>query len=697
VAAHGSAGPPAGATTEPAAGDRLDPARPAPYSPADFRLDLDKAVAKGMATGGSTLGPTLGRGALLDSSVPTPRSASADAPLETLLRPLVWDRLTAEEPVSPPVGVVAEPEPVVIDPVLADEVVSAEVVSDEVVSDEVVPDEVVPDEIVPDPLADVPDAVDVPAAVLPPIVSNEPEVASIATTPATGSIPAGGLPVLAAMPVVAPVPAAQPRRPVVFEPTRPVAPPARRRRRRVLPKLLAVLVVAAGGAFAVSRYLLEVPTWDGEVRPLADEVATLRGLTFRDPVTVEEIPLDSYVTALAATVLPADAAARDRLAGSWRALGLIDAGLDAAALGRQAAVDMPAFYDRTRGVVVVAAGMGGTLRSFAVERALTWALLDQHVNWGPRVATGSASEALAIRAAVDADALVVARAAIGTPAEQQQLTSELAAWTESVLGDADVDGSWLTAMIGRPGAALAPVMANTVGERRDGLLAATGLNDGAVFDTARGFDATLSSLVTDPSSTRGLIQWYQVLASRLDPAEAWAAATAWAGDTTAVTVETDGQVCVTALVTAADAAGGLRLQQAFERWSALAPAASATTVAAVGERQVSVRACDPTAVDPAPTDPASQPAPVDPPAVTSVGVPFGGASIEASVVARAMLVVADLPATVRTCLVDRVRATVTSLAPADVAPVVVPAVGWTPPALAAFDVNAEVTACQATP
>lgn len=640
-----------GATGEPPA---------APYTPADFRLRLDRDPA--VATPGPSPWPFAGRPLLDSVAVPhvtTPPAASTATPRAALagsatgtgrssappLSPLQWEQVVArtsaldtseltglvERAVAPlPVETPAGPPPV-------------------------------------DALALVPDAPEVPA-VVPHIVPAEPDRVpepAAAVTAVIPSLPTSApvLPTLGAAPTpVVPGAPARPQRPAAMPVVAPPAPaPGAPPRRSLLPRLLSLLLVVTllgGGALAVTRYLLAVPAWDADVRPMADEVATIRGLAFRSPVAVEELPIGRYVIALTDTVLPADQATRSLMLAEWRAFGLLDDTVGLATAGRRATVDMPAFYDHERRVVVVADGLGETLRSFATERALAWALLDQHQNWADSLRLAGPSDAFAIRSAIDAEAIAIARAAVGTPAEHQRLLAESDAWAATVLGAEEVGPSWLSATIGRPGAPAASRVEALSNEQR-----------------------SASPTLRSTSATRGAMFWYHVLAVHLDPVQAWRVATGWANDTTTTVADgADGTACTTALVTSVDAAGAAAMLAAFQSWAAAMPSVRDASAVSAGELDVRVRACDPGRRAPA--------------GAGDGVVPFGGASVEVHAITVGEAEVGPLTEPARACIATRVRAAVSSLATADLAPVVPPLGPWSPPALATFDVAVAASECQ---
>jgi hypothetical protein len=98
--------------------------------------------------------------------------------------------------------------------------------------------------------------------------------------------------------------------------------------------------------------------------------------------------------------------------------------------------------------------------------------------------------------------------------------------------------------------------------------------------------------VASPTVTRGMGYWFLVLATRLEPEQAWDAARAWTGDQQEVRVR-NGQVCVTSTIATADDAGTFVLGSALYEWAARGPAEAGATVDLSGPRAVVVESCDP--------------------------------------------------------------------------------------------------------
>ena len=408
----------------------------------------------------------------------------------------------------------------------------------------------------------------------------------------------------------------------------------------------------AGGAFAAKKYLLHPPTWSTELKPLADAVATTRGLEFEEAVDVTPLPVADYAKRLAQSAI---GGGTDR-APTWRALGILNGDLDFEAIGRQALNDTPAFYDPTTKAIFVSNDLAphAHLYRFAMQRAMTMALLDQQFEWSTRLATATPAAALAIRATIDGDALAVANSLSATD-NPEQLAPELLAFVQGH-GNTVAPSQYAATITGRAGVAMRPTIASMAGDSAGiAALEQATLGDDSVLDVGRP-----AATIASPAGTQGMMFWYYVLASRIDDGQAWSAITHWAGDSILTSTGSANQ-CVDAKVGANDPDGAAQLLAAFAAWAAAAPVESTTTVVAIEGNQVAVRACDPGVTI------AAQAAP-------KVPVVFGGAGVDRALVQAAASAAGGAEVD-PVCLVAAVRQRgVVLTSPADDAPVL--AVDW---------------------
>jgi hypothetical protein len=372
--------------------------------------------------------------------------------------------------------------------------------------------------------------------------------------------------------------------------------PPRKKKRGVARRLFTFVVLLGligGGLFAAKYYLLD-PQWKGEMKAVAEDVESARGIEFDRAVTVKNLPANEYAVELATRSLGLAEGTLDATAGEWRALGLLSGELDLRAIGLTALPDSPAFYDPASETIYVADGVPEELARFGLHRALTLALLDQEYGWGDRVDDASGAVARGTRALYDADALATA-VAMTSDAERSEIIMQIFgiyATFEIPLSPSP----FATATAGRLGLALQPFVESVPQAEREALLDDATITDGQALDLRR----LVSGAQEAPAATsRGMLFWYHVLAGRLDNDAAWQTALAWRGDVVSTVAGING-VCVVANISV-DPAALDATTRAFQQWAAAGPAGATTTItsATVGtDAQVTVNSCDPGAAVP---------------------------------------------------------------------------------------------------
>ena len=406
----------------------------------------------------------------------------------------------------------------------------------------------------------------------------------------------------AAMPSLSQAPSFVPQRPVAQRPTAPliVAPPTpmlnRRRKRGFVRKLFSMIVVLGmlgGGAYAAKRYVLDIGKWDEGVKAIAEDVAALRGLDFKKPVVVVGVPPEEYAAMLVEESIELAFAEQPSRAAELRAMGLLQGELSALDIGQTAMIDRGAFYSSKDKKVYLAEipGLSPAGRRFAISRALTEALLDQHFDWTTEVQSLNASADFGVRAIVDADALSVASSLLTNGEATQIVTDQLNLYQQY---GASTNSSYLAAISGRPGTVMAPTFHGIRNDptAADTLATSRITSDAAVLDLVRG----MSSQTIDPGigagETMGMTYWYYVLAGRLDDQQSWLAATSWAGDSTTVSVNPGG-TCVNSTLSAFNDGGAAALKTALDSWVAAGPIEARATVQLIDGNRVAVMSCDP--------------------------------------------------------------------------------------------------------
>jgi hypothetical protein len=384
--------------------------------------------------------------------------------------------------------------------------------------------------------------------------------------------------------------------------------------RRLLRVVITAIVLAAvvlGGYLAVERFVLAT-RWPVSLQPVSTFIEERTGLQFERSIVVEEVPRDEF-DAIVSDVrlgLPltvSETTVSDVMASS-RALGLWSGEYDPAAAARVVARAWPAVYDpETRTVYVDADVNDSDRRKAFVSRELTLGLFDQVHGWSEQLATATGGERLAYRTRMESEALAVASAWLreleGKPVSLGEMPPTLTfpdiddeAWS-AVPDSHEVDVR--VPLVGGASLATGDLAGLATVSDGDGiLLFATASGDqppplGAVGDR----DVLASGL--GPQGPQGAAFWLTVLQSREDPTDAVAAMRGHrADDTRTVLSDSDGdgsfdRVCVDARVRTAGRVGADLLFSSFERWAAMAPPQSQTTVTRDGPTVIAVRACDP--------------------------------------------------------------------------------------------------------
>jgi DNA-binding transcriptional regulator YdaS (Cro superfamily) len=386
------------------------------------------------------------------------------------------------------------------------------------------------------------------------------------------------------------------------------APPPRRRKRHVFRNVVTFVVLlglVGGGLFAAKYYLLD-KRWDGQLKDLAGNVERQRELTFDHAVPVTTLPVEAFATKIATLSLGVTADNSQALTAEWRAFGLLSGPLDVRAIGLNAMPESPAYYDPASETIYVLEGLDTpvdgkrpAIYDFAMQRALTLALLDQTYGWGDRIAGMSPAVANGTRALYDADALATADA-MTTPEARPQVYAQILEMY-SKYGIPTSPSPYASVVTGWLGVALVPYLQSVPVANRPAVLKDRLISDGQALDIRR--------LVTggneNAAGSRGMLFWYHTLASRVDADTAWKAALAWRRDTVTSTVDSVNRVCQVAVISV-DLAELDRVDRAFQQWAKGAPSIAPAQVASVAlatEGQVSISVCDPSNPGSVDTDP----------------------------------------------------------------------------------------------
>ena len=362
------------------------------------------------------------------------------------------------------------------------------------------------------------------------------------------------------------------------------------------------------------------PRWDPRIKPIADEVAKLRGLPFVHPVPAEFLDGAAFAKRLAArsnTSASAKAAA-DRSASALRAFGLIGGGVDlTTAVGSLQSSNVLAYYDERSKRITVRGTELDVATKVTVAHELTHALQDQQFDLSSLNAEATRTHSTeALRALVEGDAVRIQKLFAAQLSATDRATYDTARRTEggAALGDVRKAGvpDALTTLFEAPyslgPSMLATVLAGHTTDAVDALFRKPPTNESSFLTPETLVDGSKFRSVPLPAlhagehakggaDNLGAFSLYLMLASRLDPGDALTVADGWGGDAERI-VRKSGTTCYrVALVGRTDPASGA-IRDALTQWSATMPA-GATTVAHQGKTTI-LTACDQGAATPDP-------------------------------------------------------------------------------------------------
>lgn len=387
-----------------------------------------------------------------------------------------------------------------------------------------------------------------------------------------------------------------------------------RRRTRLLGVAIAILLVLGTGAVIGWDAANDGPThpdqWDPRVADLAAFVEDARDLRFDHPVEVEFLTPEEYRDIATEDPDDLDDAIIDELdrsAAELRALGVASGEIDLVeAFNQVSDAGTLAFYDpaderiRVRGTVV-SIGLRVTL-----VHELTHALQDQAFDLEHLLSDDVDDGALTARRAVaEGDALRVESSYV----LDELSDAERAAYEEEYAGEleASVEGTagvpdFLSASFAIPyrlGASLVHLLEATDGnDGVDDLFERPPSTEEHLFDPvsylAREESAEPSlGLDEDDVVVDGVLgspTWFLVLAQRIDPEQAFAAALGWGGDQYAQFKRND-RTCVRAVFTGDTEADEQEMAAALDAWAAAMPGGQARSTSVGGHPTLD--ACDP--------------------------------------------------------------------------------------------------------
>ncbi len=354
--------------------------------------------------------------------------------------------------------------------------------------------------------------------------------------------------------------------------------------------------------------------WDPRVAPIAHEVEKLRKLEFEHPVAVEflsEAAFEKKVSVDKGKLSASDKRSAQRSQSQLRAVGLIGPDvdlLDATSSLQQSGV--LAYYENaTKSITVKGKNADDVATRVTLAHELTHALQDQHFDLAKiqRDAAKTHSGTV-VRTVIEGDAVRIQDDYVSTlsKADQSAYASESAqqgsdARTEQ--NDAGVPES-LSVLFEAP-YDLGPIMLDAVlTDRKEAgindlfrepptsdsaYLTPSTLLDHSKFATVSAPKLRAGEKRNGPPDSFGAFALYQVLASRIDPATALAAADGWGGDAM-ITFTKGGTTCLRSNFVGRDRDKTAAIGAALSQWAAQMPDGSAEVQQ--GARIV-LTACDP--------------------------------------------------------------------------------------------------------
>ena len=376
--------------------------------------------------------------------------------------------------------------------------------------------------------------------------------------------------------------------------------------------LVVVLIAGTVGAFALRRQGPSYPSeWDGRILPIVHFDEQERGMVFKHPVQVlfmSPKAFDKTVTTSSDSLSAKDKQDIQNQEATMRALGLIDGKVDLFkeenGLNQNGIL---AYYDdHDKKVRVKGTDLTPDVR-VTLAHELTHALQDQYFDLH-KEETLPDDSAQAFRSVIEGDAVVVqdAYAAQMSQADQDSYNKAESQGSDQAYSNVpDI----LVAQDAEPyivGPAFVGALKDKGGNsaiddalRNPPASTAALMNLFTYLDQSSSTAPTLPALslpagakrADDGDNTFGALQWYLLLARRLNVHDALTAVDGWHSDTSLAYREPSGLVCIDAEYQGTTAAATSSMKTLLDRWKAVGPSPD-TTVTTKGDT-VELHACDP--------------------------------------------------------------------------------------------------------
>ncbi|MCU1399013.1 MAG: hypothetical protein JWN62_2122 [Acidimicrobiales bacterium] len=368
---------------------------------------------------------------------------------------------------------------------------------------------------------------------------------------------------------------------------------------RTLFRFVLVVGLLGGAGYAGwYKFVRKQIVWAEDVRPSATFVEHAVDGHFAQTVPVVTLPAPEYEVALGVNALsrldPTNEAL-DLL--DFRAVGLLRGAPSAASVGHLLAPSTTAFYDGRTASIYRLDGATSTFQT-GLLRALTVAIVDQHVHFTRTMTTLSASQRMGYWAMIDgAAAQVVAAKRLTDPTLAAVEATDLQARLDAAGVDQGDIPWYLSGIVG----------AADVADARSGATSSAGLltglvpprNDAVFFDPAQSsgplVPAPAAPSVPPNGEVLGMEFWYDAMVPTLGLDAARNAALLWTADDSSTSL-VDGQACIRSTIRTATVETEAMFAQVLHDWAATRPASSAASVrpATDGTPSVVLSMCEPT-------------------------------------------------------------------------------------------------------
>jgi len=386
--------------------------------------------------------------------------------------------------------------------------------------------------------------------------------------------------------------------------------------------ITAVLVLGASAVVAEAKTSpTTAPTvaptpkrWDPRIEPIAHEVEKLRKLNFEHPVAVKFLTDKAFEKKVAVDkgkLTAADKRQAKQSQSQLRAVGLIGPDvdlLDATSSLQKSGV--LAYYDNaTRSITVKGTKLDDVATKVTLAHELTHALQDQHFDLTKlERAAAKTHSSTVLRTIVEGDAVRIQQDYADTlskadQAAYEQESSDQSDQARTEASDAGVPEA-LSVFFEAP-YDLGPLMLDAVIAKEkvvgiDKLFEHRPTSDSAYLTPSTLLDGSKFRTVSTPKLRKGekrvgapdsfgTFALFQVLASRIDPADALKAADGWGGDAM-ITFRRGTTTCLRSAFVGRDQGKTDTIGAALQQWAAAMPAGAATVETG---KQVVLTACDP--------------------------------------------------------------------------------------------------------